>query len=210
MGSTNELRSTRIQFISHDARRKSGGVFVDLGRSQIIVPMTVIDSTATGKPLKMRYKIKIDTGAIDVVLPSDMILGKSITENAYRKEFKREPHERYGIAKDTPVMYYTHIVDSISLGGFKLYKFPVEISFEERARAKLLGMSLLGLFNIVINNRDRFVELVETPEVAPFINSGKPLLNPNELCRQDIIDFGETASKEELEANYIHRRIIDK
>jgi len=131
----------------------------------------------------------MDTGA-QVTCISAKDLGIKITEQEFRNKYTTVELEGHGIIdsdkKDHKVTYYLIQVENFEIEGIGLGSVPIYITFDSRAKKRLLGLDLLSLLNIELDFDTRRIRLSKTESLKNFFNSNKKL----RLEINDMFDLG--------------------
>lgn len=179
-----ELRQEVFKYTEKDDHSKDD---VPMSRKSISIPVILWDRDIHLNT-QLRRWFKVDTGASSTILPAKS-LGIKLTEQEYKEKYNATPKAHVGIAKNVKIMYYTHYVDKMCIGKIKLTHVPVEITFNSNGRSKLLGMNILGLFDISISSMYKLITFTETLELAEYTHNNKPIGDPLNLCRDKYINL---------------------
>ena len=153
-----------------------------------------------------------DTGAIDVVC-SAAALGITITEEQFIDKFNTACVYRRGIAHSVSIRYYRYELSEFRLGNLRLYNVPIYISFERDAKSRLIGMSLLRFFDILIRPEFKQVKLTETDTLLEYLKEHGSLKDCDKYAPETYLDFGieqgtdesNTLDEQAAEAAYINK-----
>ena len=149
--------------------------------------------------------MKIDTGASDFVLNAKL-LGLNMSEAEFIDTFDIEPVNRVGIDRKSKIKYYRYIVDELRLGNIVLRKFPVFITFEDRASAMLVGMSFLRLFNLSIYPMYKLISFEETEVLRDRLINNRTFEDIDRVSIETYIDFDV---EKDSEAEYVRRLLTE-
>ena len=153
-----------------------------------------------------RITFKVDTGASTTIIPANAI-GIADNEDEFKTIYDYTEDDK-SIAEginSVKVGYYTIWLNSFIIGNIEILAFPIAITFEPNFTTPLLGMDLIGLFNIYINIENRTIKFKETKELAKYTHNNReleyPIIVNNQGIKLDLLD---------LEANYIHNKSKSK
>ena len=145
--------------------------------------------------------VKIDTGASTIAMPASFF--GFYDEEEFCRTNNCEKNIMVGIRKDAPTVYYRYIVEKIRLGTFELMEFPVQITFNTGVESCLIGMTLLRLFNIEINNEYKTIAFKATNKTIEMLDNNSSFRDIDNEIFETYVDFSDLEAK----ANYLYRKL---
>lgn len=190
------------QFIFSYIGKTPSNKAILFGRQEIsILVGIVLNKNKVDK--KNTIRVKIDTGACSTVFPAASI-GIHMKEQDYIAKFKPKVKYHVGIVNNEKVKYYQHEIPELHIGKIKLTDAIVYITFDNRVNAMLMGMDILGLFDISISNTNCTIDFTETEYLANYTHNALSIGDPALIdSSDDYIDF----TLEDLEANYVNKKL---
>ena len=172
-------------------------------RTKIKIKIPVIfrdDTRLIGKTVKRNIEFLVDTGASHTVIPSYLLDLKD--KDRFKKSYGlSEGMIATGVVDSIGVEFFPLWLKSIDLSGISINNPIISVSFDPGMKTALLGMDILGLFNIFIDTERRLLKLIETDKLHE-INSKMESVNEPSLIDPRV---KHNISKLDIEANYIRK-----
>lgn len=154
----------------------------DAGRYRITIPIEVEIKGET-----LVSEAIVDTGA-DTTILSSKILGLDYSRER-AKGYLRASYPSFGAGGST-FMVDLAAVDGFKFGGMYLKEPFINISFDNSFTVNLIGMDILGMYQILIHPEKRIITFRETNELAKFRPDINPVHRLDDFCKDTVIDFG--------------------
>ena len=146
-----------------------------------------IELSETERKTPIELTFKFDTGSQNTCIAAAEIQLVNSEEDFISKYKPRWKFEGSGIDDNSKISFYQIMVDNFFVQGITLGPVPIYITFDKRFSKRLLGLDLLNLLNIHMDNDERVLTISQTDRLKEYLRDGRSVTT-EEMIKMGLYD----------------------